>query len=75
MGGFQGQATDIDIHAQEILRMREDLNRILASHTGQNIRKIRKDTDRDYFMSAVEAKKYGIIDNVLDKRANQDEEK
>ena len=75
MGGFQGQATDIDIHAKEIIRMREDLNRILASHTGQNIRKIRKDTDRDYFMSAVEAKKYGIIDNVLDKRANQDEEK
>jgi len=75
MGGFQGQATDIDIHAKEILRMREDLNRILASHTGQNIRKIRKDTDRDYFMSAVEAKKYGIIDNVLDKRANPDEEK
>jgi len=75
MGGFQGQATDIDIHAQEILRMREDLNRILASHSGQNIRKIRKDTDRDYFMSAEEAKKYGIIDKVLDKRANPDEEK
>ena len=74
MGGFQGQATDIDIHAQEILRMREDLNRILASHTGQNIRKIRKDTDRDYFMSSEEAKKYGIIDKVLDKRANPDEE-
>jgi ATP-dependent Clp protease protease subunit len=75
MGGFQGQATDIDIHAQEILRMREDLNRILASHSGQNIRKIRKDTDRDYFMSAEEAKKYGIIDKVLDKRANEEEEK
>ncbi|MFC1843644.1 ATP-dependent Clp endopeptidase proteolytic subunit ClpP [Thermodesulfobacteriota bacterium] len=75
MGGFQGQATDIDIHAQEILRMREDLNRILASHSGQNIRKIRKDTDRDYFMNAEEAKKYGIIDKVLDKRANPDEEK
>jgi len=75
MGGFQGQATDFDIHAQEILRMREDLNRILALHSGQNIRKIRKDTDRDYFMSAVEAKKYGIIDEVLDKRANTDEEK
>ena len=74
MGGFQGQATDIDIHAQEILRMREDLNRILASHTGQNIKKIRKDTDRDYFMSSEEAKKYGIIDKVLDKRANPDEE-
>jgi len=74
MGGFQGQATDIDIHAQEILRMRNDLNRILASHTGQNIRKIKKDTDRDYFMNAIEAKKYGIIDKVLDKRANLNEE-
>ena len=57
MGGFQGQATDIDIHAQEILRMRSDLNKILAQHTGQNIRKIKKDTERDYFMSAEEAKK------------------
>ena len=74
MGGFQGQATDIDIHAQEILRMRNDLNKILAYHTGQNIRKIKKDTDRDYFMNAVEAKKYGIIDDVLGKRANIDEE-
>jgi ATP-dependent Clp protease protease subunit len=73
MGGFQGQATDIDIHAQEILRMRNDLNKILAYHTGQNIRKIKKDTDRDYFMNAVEAKKYGIIDEVLGKRANLDE--
>ncbi len=75
MGGFQGQATDIDIHAQEILRMRNDLNKILAFHTGQNVRKIKKDTDRDYFMNAEEAKKYGIIDKVLDKRANPDEEK
>lgn len=74
MGGFQGQATDIDIHAQEILRMRDDLNRILAFHTGQNIRKIKKDTERDYFMSAEEAKKYGIIDRVLQKRAKADEE-
>lgn len=74
MGGFQGQATDIDIHAQEILRMRNDLNKILVHHTGQNIRKIKKDTDRDYFMNAVEAKKYGIIDEVLGKRANLDEE-
>jgi ATP-dependent Clp protease protease subunit len=75
MGGFQGQATDIDIHAQEILRMRADLNKMLAFHTGQNIRKIKKDTERDYFMNAEEAKKYGIIDKVLDKRANPDEEK
>ena len=74
MGGFQGQATDIDIHAQEILRMRSDLNKILAQHTGQNIRKIKKDTERDYFMSAEEAKKYGIIDRVLEKRAKIDEE-
>ena len=74
MGGFQGQATDIDIHAQEILRMRNDLNKILAHHTGQNMRKIKKDTDRDYFMNAVEAKKYGIIDEVLEKRANLNEE-
>ena len=74
MGGFQGQATDIDIHAQEILRMRSDLNKILAQHTGQNIRKIKKDTERDYFMSAEEAKKYGIIDKVLEKRAKPDEE-
>ena len=75
MGGFQGQATDIDIHAQEILRMRSDLNKILAFHTGQTARKIKKDTERDYFMNAEEAKKYGIIDKVLQKRANPDEEK
>ena len=74
MGGFQGQATDIDIHAQEILRMRNDLNKILAAHTGQNIRKIKKDTERDYFMSAIEAQKYGIIDKVLSQRTKQDEE-
>ena len=74
MGGFQGQATDVDIHAQEILRMRNDLNKILAFHTGQNVRKIKKDTDRDYFMSSEEAKKYGIIDKVLNKRPNPDEE-
>jgi len=74
MGGFQGQATDIDIHAQEILRMRADLNRILAEHTGQDVKKISKDTERDYFMSAQEAMKYGIIDNVLQKRQNPEEE-
>ncbi len=74
MGGFQGQATEIDIHAREILRMREDLNRILAKHTGQDIKKIKKDTDRDYFMTANEAQKYGIIDRVLKKRANPEEE-
>lgn len=65
MGGFQGQATDIDIHAREILRMRENLNIILANHTGQPIDKIRVDTERDYFMSGTEAKDYGIIDEVI----------
>lgn len=74
MGGYQGQATDIDIHAREILRMREDLNRLLALHTGQPIDKIKGDTERDYFMSAEEAKEYGIIDKVLARRENIEEE-
>ena len=74
MGGYQGQATDIDIHAKEILRMRENLNRLLADHTGQSIKKIRTDTDRDYFMSSEEAKDYGIIDKVLVKREDVKEE-
>jgi len=68
MGGFQGQATDIDIHAREILRVREDLNKILVEHTGQKLKKIQADTERDYFMSAEEARAYGIIDKVLIKR-------
>jgi len=68
MGGFQGQATDIDIHAKEILRIRKDLNRILAGHTGPKIRKIQIDTEREFFLNAVEAGKYGIIDKVLGKR-------
>jgi ATP-dependent Clp protease protease subunit len=67
-GGVQGQATDIDIHAREIIRMREFLNGILANHTGQPIEKIARDTERDYFMSAQEAKEYGIIDEVFDGR-------
>jgi ATP-dependent Clp protease protease subunit len=71
MGGFQGQATDIDIHAREILRMREDLNKILAKHTKHTVKKIASDTERDNFMSAFEAKKYGIIDKVLVKRTEQ----
>lgn len=65
LGGTQGQATDIDIQAKEILRVRDRLNGILAAHTGQKLEKIKKDTDRDYFMSADEAKDYGIIDEVL----------
>jgi len=67
MGGFQGQATDIDIHAREILKMRERLNEILAKHTGQPIEKIRTDTERDYFMSGAEAKAYGLIDEVIER--------
>ena len=74
MGGYQGQATEIDIHAKEILRMRDDLNKILAKHTGHTVKKIQKDTDRDNFMGPVEAKKYGIIDEVLNKRKDPSEE-
>jgi len=65
MGGFQGQATDIEIHAREILRMKETLNQILSNHTGQSLEKIQADTDRDFFMSGEEAKDYGIVDNVI----------
>ena len=68
LGGFQGQATDIEIHTREILDMRDRLNRILANHTGQTIDKIRVDTDRDNFMSAEQATAYGIVDHVLEKR-------
>ncbi len=68
LGGFSGQATDIDIHAREILRTRDTLNNLLASHTGQPIDRIKNDTERDYFMSGVEAKEYGLIDEVLDKK-------
>ena len=68
LGGAQGQATDIEIHAREILRTREQLNRILAERTGQPLEKIQNDTERDFFMSAHESKNYGLIDQVLEKR-------
>ena len=68
LGGFQGQATDIDIHAKEILRVRDTLNEILARHTGQPLDRIRSDTDRDNFMSGEEAVDYGLIDGVLSRR-------
>jgi ATP-dependent Clp protease protease subunit len=68
LGGAQGQATDIEIHAREILRTREQLNRILAERTGQPLEKIQADTERDFFMSAHESAGYGLIDQVLDKR-------
>jgi ATP-dependent Clp protease protease subunit len=68
MGGFQGQATDIDIHAREILKIRERMNEILAGHVGAPIEQIAKDTERDYFMSGEEAQAYGIIDEVVTRR-------
>ena len=68
LGGVQGQATDIGIQAQEIMRMKDALNHILASHTGQNIEKIAKDTDRDFFMIPEDAKTYGIVDEVISSR-------
>jgi ATP-dependent Clp protease, protease subunit len=68
MGGAQGQATDIDIHAREILKVRERLNEILQRHTGQDLEKIRRDTERDYFMSAEEARQYGVVDKVITTR-------
>ena len=68
MGGFQGQASDIEIQAKEILRMKESLNNILVKHTGKDLKTIQKDTDRDYFMSGEEAKEYGIVDHVITDR-------
>ena len=71
LGGFQGQASDIDIHAKEILLVRERLNQILANHTCQDIKQIQQDTDRDNFMSAEDAKAYGLIDAVMQSRAQE----
>ena len=65
LGGFQGQATDIDIQAREILRMREELNNILTKHSGQSLKKIEKDTDRDMFMTGKQAQEYGLVDEVI----------
>ncbi len=68
MGGFQGQATDIEIHAREILRMKQELNQILAKHTGQPLERIEADTERDYFMSGEDSSQYGIVDKVISQR-------
>lgn len=75
LGGFQGQATDIDIHAREILKIRDKLNKILAHHTGQTIKKIQQDTERDNFLSATDAVAYGLVDQVLTKRGAEAEKK
>ena len=69
LGGFQGQASDIEIHTKEILSIKKRLNEILAHHTGQKVDKVAKDSDRDNFMSPTEAKKYGLIDDVVDSRS------
>lgn len=79
-GGFQGQATDIDIHAKEILRLKDELNKILAKHCNQSVKKIQQDTERDFFMSGLEAKEYGLIDHVVeyrsaDKNGSKDKDK
>ncbi len=68
MGGFQGQATDVDIQAREILRLREDLNEIMSKHTGQPIDRISRDTERDFYMSGIQAKEYGLLDDVISHR-------
>ena len=74
-GGAQGQATSIEIYTREILKMKERLNEVLAKHTGQSVKKVAKDTDRDFFMSAEEAKEYGIIDSIFEHRPNGGESK
>jgi ATP-dependent Clp protease, protease subunit len=71
LGGFQGQATDVDIHAKEILRTRDRMNELLSKHTGQPLEKVRHDTERDFFMSAAEAKEYGVIDEILMKKKEE----
>ena len=73
LGGTQGQATDIDIHAREILKVRENINKIIAKHTGQPLERITKDTERDFFMSAEEAKEYGLIDRIITTREMKDQ--
>ena len=72
LGGFQGQASDFDIHAREILSIRDRLNELLANHTGQDVERVRIDTERDNFMTAVEAVEYGLVDKVVDNRTSDD---
>ena len=74
LGGVQGQATDIDIHAREVLRIREELNNLLVKHTGQTLKKIEKDTDRDMFMTSKQALDYGVIDEVISSRKTDTDE-
>jgi ATP-dependent Clp protease protease subunit len=69
LGGISGQASDIEIHAREILRLSDNLNKIIAKHTGQSVKKVKNDTDRDYIMTAPEALKYGIIDKIMERKS------
>ncbi len=71
LGGFQGQATDIDIHAKEILKTRDRMNELLSKHTGHPLDKVKHDTERDFFMSAVEAKEYGVVDEIMVKKKEE----
>jgi len=71
LGGFSGQATDIDIHAKEILKIRDRMNEILSKHTGHPVEKVKRDTERDFFMSAAESKEYGVIDEILIKKKEE----
>ncbi|GIX34269.1 MAG: hypothetical protein KatS3mg126_0048 [Lysobacteraceae bacterium] len=71
LGGYQGQASDIEIHTREILALRDRLNHILAEHTGQPLERIARDTDRDHFMSAADAAAYGLIDSVIERRSDE----
>jgi len=75
LGGFQGQASDIEIHAKEILRVKEELNKIIAQHTGNSIENVLKDTDRDYFMNVGEALEYGVIDEIVSRHADMGDSK
>jgi ATP-dependent Clp protease protease subunit len=75
LGGFQGAAADVDIQAREMLRMREELNEILMKHTGQTLKKIEKDTDRDLFLSGKQALEYGLVDEVMESRRDIDPKK
>ena len=68
LGGYQGQASDIDIHAREVLKIKQKMNELMAKHSGQSVEKIKKDTDRDHFLSAAEAQEYGLIDHVVESR-------
>lgn len=75
LGGFSGQASDVEIHAKEMLRIKQELNHILANHTGKPLAQVEEDSDRDFFMSAAQAKEYGLIDDVFERRALEEESK